>query len=131
MTAQKVSEEDKDRVKTRSGGTCEICGRAPGVDIHHRTGRQMGGSQEEWVNRPGNLLHLCRPCHEKVTNTRGFRALYENNGWLVRRGIKLPRDVKVLLWHHLPGRPHNDGFELVLLDDEGGVMPALKLGGVP
>jgi 5-methylcytosine-specific restriction enzyme A len=130
MKAQKVSEADRDLVHGRSSGTCEICGSAAAVDIHHRTGRQMGGSREPWVNRPGNLIHACRICHDKVTNTRGFRALHENNGWLVRRGITLPRDVPVLLWHYQPGRDHNDCFELVLLDDEGSYTPQFQFGGV-
>lgn len=119
MKAQKVHQSVRDKVEERSRGVCERDGKHPATEIHHRTGRQMGGSREPWVNLPGNLLHLCSPCHEEVTNTNGNRAYIETCGWLVRRGVRLPSEIPVVLWHGL-----------VLLDDEGSFTPALKLGGV-
>ncbi|GHF30654.1 MULTISPECIES: HNH endonuclease [Actinomycetes] len=101
MKAQQISRTVRDIVHTRSGGVCEKCGRRPAVEVHHRTGRQMGGSREPWINQPSNLLDLCDPCHDEVTDTRGNRAFVETCGWLVRRGEEQPADVPVLLWHGL------------------------------
>jgi hypothetical protein len=68
-------------VAERSGGICEI--REPGcygraTDWHHRKLRGQGGP---WHVQNG--LHLCRFCHELVTNTRGRRKEFEGYGWLV------------------------------------------------
>lgn len=93
----------------RSGGWCEI--RFPGcfgraLDWHHRLHHGQGGL---W--QASNGLHLCRWCHEKVTNTRGHRALYEEHGWIVRSRT-VPGSVKALIhyqgqhtWFYL----HDDG----------------------
>jgi hypothetical protein len=100
----------RDRTKARSGGWCEIqmdgCfGRA--TDWHHRLRDGQGGL---W--QASNGLHLCRWCHEAVTNTRGHRAEYEANGWLVPTGT-VPADVPVLL----------PTGQRVLLDDVGDYLP--------
>lgn len=116
MKAKGITQAVRDIVHARSGYVCEKCGKRRAEQIHHRTGRQMGGSREPWVNLPGNLLDLCTPCHDEVTNTRGLRPSHETFGWLVRRGTKLPVEVPVVLHHGL-----------VLLDDEGGYMPALEV----
>lgn len=99
----------KEITSGRSDGWCEI--RFPGcfgraLDWHHRLNRTQGGL---W--QAGNGLHLCRFCHEKVTNTRGQRALYEEHGWIVRSRTT-PADVKTLI--HYQGRHawfllHDDG----------------------
>jgi hypothetical protein len=73
--------EARDKVKERSGGLCEI--REPGcfnvaTDWHHRKLKGQGGP---W--HVTNGLHLCRFCHDLVTNTRGRRKEFEDNGWLV------------------------------------------------
>lgn len=112
MRAQQIPERVRVIVRTRSGGVCEKCGRARAVEMHHRCGRQMGGSRTAWINKPSNLLHLCTPCHGEVTDTQGARAFAETSGWLVRRGQTLPADVPVVLWHGLR-----------LLDDEGSYQP--------
>jgi len=83
-------------VKARSDGFCEIrmlgCfGQA--LDWHHRKLRSQGGKWEAV-----NGLHACRYCHEAVTNTRGHRAEYEANGWLVKRDGD-PASTEVLMWH--------------------------------
>jgi 5-methylcytosine-specific restriction protein A len=116
VKAKGISRADRDTVRARSGGVCEKCGKRPAVHVHHRTGRQMGGSREAWVNRPANLLHLCLQCHDEVTDTRGRRAFIDTCGWLVRRGRTLPSDVPVLLHHGL-----------VLLDDAGSFRPAVEI----
>lgn len=109
MSAKQITPAVRTIVAARSGGICELCGSRPATQIHHRCGRQMGGSREEWVNQASNLLHVCDDCHDRVTNTRGRREEVEEHGWLVRRGVTLPVEVPVRLWR---GR--------VLLDDDGG-----------
>lgn len=68
-------------VKERSGGDCEIrmlgC-HGTATDWHHRLRQSQGG---KWHVQNG--LHLCRFCHEAVTNTRGHREEHERKGWLV------------------------------------------------
>ncbi|WP_027944243.1 HNH endonuclease [Amycolatopsis taiwanensis] len=116
MKAQQIPAAVRAIVHARSGGVCEKCGTRRAEEIHHRCGRQMGGSREPWVNQPPNLLHLCGPCHREVTDTHGRRAFAETCGWLVRRGQTLPADVPVVLWHGL-----------VLLADDGTFRtPALE-----
>lgn len=104
----------KDRARKRAVGLCEIrlvgCfGR--GKDFHHRLLSGQGGL---W--QASNGLFLCRWCHEAVTNTRGNRALYETNGWLIPANTRpriVPADVPVLLWNNTR----------VLLDDVGDYLP--------
>jgi hypothetical protein len=43
--------------------TCEMCGRMA-VDIHHIQAKGMGGNPE--ADCIGNLIGLCRDCHEKA-----------------------------------------------------------------
>jgi 5-methylcytosine-specific restriction endonuclease McrA len=87
----------RDEVKKRASYGCEICGRWLGEhdgEIHHRHGRQIGGTRRAWINWLTNLVYLCQPCHRMVTDTKGNRAVYEDNGWLVREGID-PADAAV------------------------------------
>jgi 5-methylcytosine-specific restriction protein A len=119
VKAKGVTKAVRDKVHDRSGWVCEKDGKNRATEIHHRTGRQMGGSREPWVNLPGNLLDLCGDCHREVTDTKGNRAFVETCGWLVRRGERVPSEVPVVLWHGL-----------VLLDDDGSYTPALEFGGV-
>lgn len=67
----------RELVAVRSGGMCEICGREPATDWHHRKPRSQGGP---WT--ADNGFHLCRVDHAWVTeNPAACYAL----GWLVRR----------------------------------------------
>lgn len=53
----------------RDGGQCCRCGVAVwDGDIHHRKSRKMGGAnaREEWINSAGNLMLLCRDCHDWI-----------------------------------------------------------------
>lgn len=116
MKAQEVSPAVREIVHTRSGWVCEICGQRRVEEIHHRLGRQMGGSREPWINLAGNLLDLCLICHRMVTVVpkAGKTDAYRARGWLVKRGVVPPSAHPVYLWH---------GYRLSwwLLDDEGGL----------
>lgn len=68
-------------VRARSGGTCEVCGRAPATNYQHRKNKsQMGG----WC--PSNGLDVCgmgnaTGCHGAIHQNP--RVAYER-GWSVR-----------------------------------------------
>lgn len=105
----------------RSGGWCETrlfgCfGRA--LDWHHRRNHGQGGL---W--QASNGLHICRRCHEKITNTNGQRALYEFYGWIVPSRT-LPAGVKTLIHCRY-------GHTWVFLDDSGDVVIAPFPESVP
>lgn len=62
----------------RSGGVCEICGRAEATEIHHRKYRSRGGG-----HNIENLLHVCgmgnaSGCHGRCHSGEG-----EAHGWAV------------------------------------------------
>jgi hypothetical protein len=52
----------KHAVNARSGGVCERCKRAPAENVHHQTYDSIYAEQLE------DLVHLCRPCHEFVSD---------------------------------------------------------------
>lgn len=64
------------QLRARSGGLCEMCGRRPATDAHHRRNRSQGGTWEIT-----NLLHLCHQDHMTVTVSP---ALAYERGWSVR-----------------------------------------------
>lgn len=98
-------------VKDRAGGRCERCAAWVPVDaeVHHRIPRGMGGSRDPRINRPSNLVVLCRPCHREVESRR---ELAYRDGWLVHRTAE-PVNAPVESAVH--GR--------VLLADDGSVTP--------
>lgn len=88
----------QDKVKERARYACEWCHRYLGEhdgQIHHRHGRQMGGTRRKWINLPSNLLYLCPDCHRMVTDTRGNRDEYEAAGLLLREGAD-PLEVPIV-----------------------------------
>ena len=51
-------------VRERDRDTCQKCGsRRPGLDVHHRKPKQMGGSDSLTTYGLANLISLCRLCH--------------------------------------------------------------------
>lgn len=48
------------QVIARSGGVCESCGKARGLDVHHKTYARLTDE------RLDDLMHVCRPCHEAI-----------------------------------------------------------------
>lgn len=98
-------------VSARAHGRCERCG-ALGDDIHHRRARGMGGSRDPRLNRPGNLVLLCRGCHDWIESRRSWAY---GQGWLIPHDSRInPETVPV----------HTIAHGRVLLADDGTVMPA-------
>lgn len=114
----------RDLVKARAArdsrdgaALCEVCGTAPGTNIHHRQPRGAGGCRLKYINDPPNLLLVCGHgnsfpgCHADIENDRP-RA--RDMGWLVRRPTQ-PVTVSVV----------RRGVR-VYLDDRGGVTPVAE-----
>lgn len=78
-----------------------------GIQVHHRAGRQMGGSKNAWINRPPNGVALC-PHHHRWVGEHPRDA--EHLGYIVRRGVHKPADIPID--HHRLG--------VVFLTDDGG-----------
>lgn len=107
-----------DTVKARAGDDLLCEAQIPGVcfgrggNYHHRLNRSQGG-----VYTPSAALWLCGSgttgCHGWITNNP---EVARENGWSVK-STDNPVDVPVLY----RGR-------WVLLDDEGGIFPALEFG---
>ena len=68
-------------VINRAQRMCERCGQ-PGVHIHHRKPRGMGGTSDPAINAAPNLVFLCLSCHEYVERNRTHAY---DAGWLVHR----------------------------------------------
>ena len=108
----------KHRAERNGWPLCERCGSALGTNIHHRRPRGAGGRSDPATNLPSNLLLLCGSgttgCHGWIES---HRTVGHRHGWLLNS------------WHNplqMPVRIHDLG--LVLLDDIGGMTPALPLG---
>ena len=100
----KIPKSQRDRLRERSGGVCEICWWNRATNWHHRKNRsQLGG------NELSNAMHLCGSgttgCHGMVTENP---ALAYENGWSVRSGHD-PAAIPVLRF----------GSDWVLLADDG------------
>lgn len=94
----------RDVVRVRAEGRCERC-REPGVQIHHRKPRGMGGARDPRINQPSNLVLLCVECHGWIETNR-WQA-YED-GWLVRRNHD-PRLTPIASRDGHDITLHNDG----------------------
>lgn len=101
----------RDLIEARAGGQCEAmwvltCNGRP-EQIHHRRPRGAGGSKASAVNRAGNGIFICEPCHRLIESQRdAARAA----GLLVSLHESHPANVAVVR-----------RGDLVLLDDFGGV----------
>jgi hypothetical protein len=92
----------------RDRGRCFKCGRGLvfehrqyGWSAHHRSPRQNGGSKAWWINLSANGILLCGSgvsgCHGEI---EARRRDAEIDGYIVRRGIRLPADVPVVHYQH-------------------------------
>lgn len=113
--APAVPRRQRDRLRERAGGWCEIrqsCCLGQGTDPAHRVSRGMGGRHGAAAIEAAqlsNVVWACRACHQLCHQQPRFA---ERMGWFVREGAD-PRAVQVLI-----------GGRMVLLDDEGGVADA-------
>jgi hypothetical protein len=77
---------------------CSICGDSRNLDRHHVVPRGIGGSKDPAVVAEGNLLWLCRSCHQKIhehswrleREGNGFRLIDERTGEQVMRRLHQP-----------------------------------------
>jgi hypothetical protein len=53
----------------RVRGTCRICGDNRMLDPHHiiSQGHAKKTGQDELISNPGNVVHICRDCHDQTT----------------------------------------------------------------
>lgn len=99
-------------VRQRSGGVCEVCGRARATNFQHRKNRSQCAKDERWL--PSNALDVCGSgttgCHGTIHR---LPSLAYTSGHSVKSG-ETPSEVPVVLWHGL-----------VLLHDDGGFAPLI------
>lgn len=99
-----------EKVWERDGGACAGCGRtlrfedrgSPfGWSMHHRLPRGAGGTRAPWINLPSNLVCLCGSgttgCHG---DKEGHRRQAEDDGFIIRRGIRKPIEIPVTHFRH-------------------------------
>jgi hypothetical protein len=89
-------ETAKQLVKARAHGHCEGCG-YPGLDVHHRQPRGMGGVHGQAVaaaHHVTNLLLLCRLCHDWTEAQPADARVF---GFLVAHPT-VPATVSAKLW---------------------------------
>lgn len=97
----------------RSGHLCERCGYVFADEVHHRSSRRMGGTRRPEINELTNLMHLCSPCHRRVTEHPEEACKW---GWSVR-GWMDPEQMPVMM-------PRRGGW--VWLDDDGDTHPVTE-----
>ena len=83
--ADGVSKKVAELVIERDRGQCVARvtherGAKSGEQIHHRKPRRMGGTTEEWINQPANLIYVCRACHDHIESHRQQSLAM---GWLI------------------------------------------------
>ncbi len=59
-----LSHHQRQKTLVRDRFVCTMCGR-PAEEVHHKVPRSKGGK-----NDPGNLVVLCRECHEMLHRKR-------------------------------------------------------------
>jgi 5-methylcytosine-specific restriction protein A len=78
----------------RANGVCELCGGAkPGMQVHHRRPRGMGGSRRDDTNTAANGIYCCADCHSTIES---HRWLAQERGLLLRQHQE-PTEVPVQL----------------------------------
>lgn len=50
-------------------GSCRICGTTGYTEMHHIISQErcMKIGKDEWITNPGNIVELCKPCHNNTT----------------------------------------------------------------
>ena len=66
-------------------GICRICGRVGYTEMHHIISqhrcKKIG--KPEWINNPGNIVELCKLCHDDTTASISWEM---NNRRKIRTG---------------------------------------------
>jgi len=107
--SKRVSQAVRAQVLQRATYKCERCGiplsKGFYYSLHHRTPRGMGGSREERLNLPSNLVAICG---SGTTGCHGFiesnREMAEREGWLVSRyeeSAEIPIFIYGVGWRYL------------------------------
>lgn len=66
-------------IVARVRGTCRICGKKALLDPHHiiSQGHAKKTGQKDLISNPGNVVHICRNCHDQTTASKSYRMLNE------------------------------------------------------
>lgn len=66
---RRIWQETRKDVLVRDEDVCVRCGAAVAEEVHHRRARGSGGTSDPLTSfGMANLISLCSPCHEHVTN---------------------------------------------------------------
>ena len=64
-------------------GLCEICKSCMGEEIHHIQHQQDANKQgfigHIYKNHPGNLMSLCKSCHDNIHSNKSSNSIVDNN----------------------------------------------------
>jgi hypothetical protein len=105
-----ITKAQRELLRLRSQGVCELCGADQATNFHHRKNRSQGGG-----NELSNAMHLCGSgttgCHGHVTENP---ALAYRFGWSVK-SFADPAETLV-----------KRKGQWVLLDDLGYVTPVVE-----
>ena len=66
----------------RVRGTCRICGKKGMLDPHHiiSQGHAKKTKQRDLISNPGNVVHICRGCHDQTTASMVKKRLDKKDG---------------------------------------------------
>ena len=66
----------------RVRGTCRICGEKGMLDPHHiiSQGHAKKTNQGDLISNPGNVVHICRGCHDQTTASMVKKRLDKKDG---------------------------------------------------
>ena len=115
----RVSDTVRNLVLTRGNYRCERCHEDflwSGVSVHHRRPRMMGGSKNELLHLPANLIALCGSgvtgCHGWVESNR-FKA--REMGFLILKvesAEDIPFQDKNDIWWKLDNLGQKERFDI-------------------
>ena len=60
-------------------GSCRICGDTGYTEMHHIISQErcMKIGREDWITNPGNIVELCKSCHDNTTASMFYRISKE------------------------------------------------------
>ena len=62
-------------------GTCRICGFQGYTEWHHiiSRGHAMKTNQDDLIENPGNVVELCKTCHDQTTASKSWKHFQRKN----------------------------------------------------